>query len=115
MAEITLSCPILQTTDYLSYDGNTTFQDLIKQLKDKYSTEVVNYVQQFQNIRDKIQLEQITIKLHYIDDNGVKRAVGLKTHVKSIAEGKQQPRIYWEPEPIGGNIHLKTNFWRTCF
>lgn len=109
--EITLSCPQLQTTDYLDYDANDIFEDVVNRLRDKYSTEVIHYVQKFQNIRDKVQLEQVTIKLYYIDDQGIKRAVGLKTNVKSVVVKMEHPRIYWEPEPIGGQQDLKKNIW----
>ena len=103
--EISLSSPQLQTTDYLDYDNKTTFHDLVNQLKEKYSTEVLNYVKQFQNIRNKLTLEHVTVKLHFIDEQGIKRTVGLKTMVAKIMGGSQNPRIYWEPEPIGGKIN----------
>ena len=101
MREIILMCPQLKTTDYLEYDAKTTFEELLKQLKTKYQEEVVGYIQQFSNIRKNINLKQITVKLHYIDEKGIRQTLGLKTLVNEIIK-KKIDRIYWEPEPIGG-------------
>ena len=95
-------CPQLKTTDYLEYDAKTTFEELLKQLKTKYQEEVVGYIQQFSNIRKNINLNQITVKLHYIDDKGIRQTLGLKTLVNELTK-KKIDRIYWEPEPIGGS------------
>jgi len=98
---IELTCPQLGTTDYLSYDKTTTFNDIINQLKDKYEEEVLIYVNQnFQNIRRGISLDEVTVKLHYIDKKGIRQTVGLFTKVLEIK--KKFSKIYWEAEPIGG-------------
>jgi len=93
--------PQLKTTDYLEYDENTTFEVLMKKLKAKYQKDVVDYIGKFTNIRKNINLNQITVKLHYIDEKGIKQTLGLKTLVKDVMKNKVE-RIYWEPEPIGG-------------
>ena len=91
----------LKTTDYLEYDDNTTFEVLVKKLKTKYQDDVVNYIGKFSNIRKNININQITMKLHYIDEKGIKQTLGLKTLVKDITKKKVE-RIYFELEPIGG-------------
>ena len=101
LKEIILMSPQLKTTDYLEYENDTTFEVLMKKLKDKYQKDVVEYIGRFTNIRKNINLNQITVKLHYIDEKGIKQTLGLKTLVKEIAKKKVE-RIYWEPEPIGG-------------
>ena len=101
MREIILMSPQLKTTDYLEYDEKTTFEQLLKQLKTKYQDDVVGYIQQFSNIRKGINLNQITVKLHYIDEKGIRQTLGLKTLVHDISK-KKIDRIYWEPEPLGG-------------
>ncbi|NHI93902.1 MAG: hypothetical protein EAX96_15545 [Candidatus Lokiarchaeota archaeon] len=103
MKEIILMSPQLKTTDYIEYDEKTTFEQLLKQLKTKYENDVISYVQHFSNIRKSINLNQITVKLHYIDEKGIRQTLGLKTLVNEITK-KKVDRIYWEPEPIGGYI-----------
>ena len=102
---IELTCPQLGTTDYLSFDEITTFNDIINQLKQKYQSEVLGYVQEnFQNIRKQISLDEVTVKLHYIDRKGIRQTIGLFTKVAELR--KKFSKIYWEAEPIGGVIDL---------
>ncbi len=103
LKEVILMSPQLKTTDYVEYDETTTFEVLMKNLKNKYEKDVVDYIGRFSNIRKNINLNQITVKLHYIDEKGIKQTLGLKTLVKDITKMKVE-RIYWEPEPIGGNF-----------
>lgn len=104
-----LTCPQLGTSDYLTYDETTTFNDIINQLKEKYEQEVLIYINQnFQNIRRGITLEEVTVKLHYIDKKGIRQTVGLFTKVEEIR--KKFTKLYWEAEPIGGRPHFETNF-----
>ena len=95
-------CPQLKTTDYVEYDNKTTFEELMKQLKTKHEKDVLGYVEHFSNIRKNLNLNQVTVKLHYIDEKGIKQTLGLKTLVSEIVS-KKIDRIYWEPEPIGGS------------
>ncbi len=98
---IELTCPQLGTTDYLTFEEATTFNDLINQLKNKYASDVLGYVQQnFQNIRKNISLEEVTVKIHYIDRKGIRQTVGLFTKVMELK--KKISKLYWEAEPIGG-------------
>ena len=98
-----LTCPQLGTTDYLSYDETTTFNDVINQLIVKYQKEVLLYIQEtFQNIRRGISLDEVTVKLHYIDRNGIRQTVGLFTKVKELKKKQKFSKLYWEAEPIGG-------------
>ena len=104
---IELTCPQLGTTDYLSYDKTTTFNDIINQLNEKYEDEVLIYINQnFQNIRRGMSLNEVTVKIHYIDKKGIRQTVGLFTKVSEIR--KKFSKIYWEAEPIGGIFHFKT-------
>ena len=95
-------CPQLGTTDYLSFDDTTTFNDLINQLKEKYEDEILVYIHNFQNIRQGISLDEVTIKLHYIDRSGVRETVGLFAKVSEVRKNQKITKIYWEAEPIGG-------------
>ncbi|MHA1650809.1 MAG: hypothetical protein ACTSYB_11495 [Candidatus Helarchaeota archaeon] len=97
-----LKCPQLGTTDYLSYDETTTFNDIINQLKEKYERDILIYVQNFQNIRRGISLDEVTVKLHYIDKNGTRQTIGLFTKVSEFKKKQKFSKLYWEAEPIGG-------------
>jgi hypothetical protein len=98
-------CPQLGTTDYLTYNINTTFGDLIDQLKVKYSTEVLMYIREhFQNIRKDMALAEVTVKLHYIDREGIRQTIGLFTKVFDLK--KKASKFYWEAEPIGGALYI---------
>ncbi|NVM55197.1 MAG: hypothetical protein HWN66_15940 [Candidatus Helarchaeota archaeon] len=102
---IELTCPQLGTTDYLTFDETTTFNDIINQLKSKYASDVLGYIQQsFQNIRKNISLDEVTVKLHYIDRKGIRQTIGLFTKVIEIR--KKFAKLYWEAEPIGGLKHI---------
>ncbi|MFX1451412.1 MAG: hypothetical protein ACFFCM_11250 [Promethearchaeota archaeon] len=103
MPEMTYVCPQIGSTDYLDYEEETTFEDQINELKEKYLRDILDYIQQFRNIRQNIGLDQITVKIHYIDAEGIKQTIGLKTFVKTMAE-RHIEKIYWEPEPIGGYL-----------
>lgn len=103
---IELTCPQLGTTDYLTYDEIMTFNDIINQLKRRYEEEIIVYMQNFQNIRQGISLEEVTVKLHYIDRNGVRQTVGLFTKVAELKKKQKIHKLYWEAEPIGGLDHL---------
>ncbi|MHA1277279.1 MAG: hypothetical protein ACTSQI_05125 [Candidatus Helarchaeota archaeon] len=99
---IELSCPQLGTTDYFSYDATTTFNDILNELKEKYVHEIISYMKNFQNIRRGISLNEVTVKLHYIDREGNRQTVGLFTKVRELKKTQKFSRIYWEAEPIGG-------------
>ena len=100
---IELACPQLGTTDYLSFDVTTTFNDIVNQLKDKYASDVLGYIQEnFQNIRKNMSLEEVTVKLHYIDRQGIRQTIGLFTKVIELRKKQKFSKIYWEAEPIGG-------------
>lgn len=102
---IELTCPQLGTTDYLTFDETTTFNDILNVLKKKYEQEVLIYVNQnFQNIRREMSLDEVTVKLHYIDKKGIRQTVGLFTKVSELR--KKFSKIYWEAEPIGGMLHF---------
>lgn len=102
---IELSCPQLGTTDYLTYDETTTFNDILNILKEKYKQEVLIYISKnFQNIRREMSLDEVTVKLHYIDKKGIRQTVGLFTKVSELR--KKFSKIYWEAEPIGGILHF---------
>ena len=100
--QLTFICTQLGVTDYLSWSDHYTFVDLIKNLKNKYESEVIIYMKKnFQNIRKNISLSEITIKLHYFDEEGKILTIGNLTKVKDLISLKVN-RIYWDPEPIGG-------------
>ena len=75
MPEMTYVCPQIGSTDYLEYEEETTFEDQINELKEKYLRDILDYIQQFRNIRQNIGLDQITVKIHYIDAEGIKSFV----------------------------------------
>jgi dimeric dUTPase (all-alpha-NTP-PPase superfamily) len=100
---IELTCPQMGTTDYLTFDETTTFNDIINQLKQKYANEILTSVtENFQNIRKDLSLNEVTMKLHYIDKNGTRQTVGLYTKVGELKKKQRFHKIYWEAEPIGG-------------
>lgn len=109
MPEITYVSPQIGTTDYLEYDEDTTFEDQINQLKEKYLRDILEFIQQFRNVGQKIRLDQITVKLHYIDQSGFKQTIGLKTFVKSLTE-RHVDKVFWEPEPLGGKLRFFYTF-----
>jgi hypothetical protein len=99
---IELKCSQLGTTDYFSYDPDTTtFNDIVNQIKEKYGTEVLSYVQEnFGNIRRGLAIDEVTIKLHYINRQGLREVIGLFTKVEELR--KKISKLFWEVEPIGG-------------
>jgi len=98
---IELKCSQLGTTDYFSYDPDTTFNDIVNQVKEKYGTEVLSYVQDnFGNIRRGLAIDEVTIKLHYINRQGLRETIGLFTKVEELR--KKISKLFWEVEPIGG-------------
>ncbi len=105
-----LSCPQLGTTDYFSYDEITTFNDILNELKEKYEQEIMSYIKNFQNIRRGITLDEVTVKLHYIDRYGNRQTVGLFTKIAELKKKYKFSKIYWEAEPIGGTNYSKTDF-----
>ncbi|MHA1265444.1 MAG: hypothetical protein ACTSRS_09440 [Candidatus Helarchaeota archaeon] len=102
-----LISPQLGTTDYFSYDETTTFNDIVTQLKEKYATEVLGYIEDnFQNIRKNISLNEVTVKLHFIDRQGLRQTLGLFTRVIELKKKLSKAKIYWEAEPIGGESNF---------
>ncbi|MFX1295721.1 MAG: hypothetical protein ACFFD2_12830 [Promethearchaeota archaeon] len=100
---IELVCPQLGTTDYFTFEKITTFNDIINQLKEKYEKDVLIYIKaNFQNIRRGISLNEVTVKLHYIDRAGIRQTVGLFTKVSELRKNQKFSKLYWEAEPIGG-------------
>lgn len=99
---IELTCPQLGTTDYFSFDESTTFNDIINELKDKYEQDILIHLRDFQNIRRGITLDDVTVKLHFIDKDGLRQTVGLFTRVLDLKKKQRLSKIYWEAEPIGG-------------
>jgi hypothetical protein len=100
---IELVCPQLGTTDYLSFEDTTTFSDIINQMKERYESEVLLYIRDnFQNIRRGMSLEEVTVKLHFIDRNGIRQTVGLFTKISEVKKKWKFSKLYWEAEPIGG-------------
>ena len=99
---IELKCSQLGTTDYFSYDpSSTTFNDIVNQIKEKYGTEVLSYVQNnFGNVRRGLAIDEVTIKLHYINRQGLRETIGLFTKVEELR--KKISKLFWEVEPIGG-------------
>jgi hypothetical protein len=103
---IDLKCSQLGTTDYFSFDSATTFNDIVNQIKEKYGTEVLGYIQDnFQNIRKGLTLDEVTIKLHYINRQGLRETIGLFTRVEELR--KKISKLFWEIEPIGGLTHFQ--------
>jgi len=109
MNKITFVCTQLGSTDYLSWHAETTFSDLIKSIKEKYELQITKYMQKnFSNIRENLTLNDITIKLHYFNDDGDIITIGSLTKVNDIIS-ENISRIYWNPEPIGGGtFYFKT-------
>lgn len=102
---IELKCSQLGTTDYFSFDSTTTFNEIINQIKEKYEPEVLGYIQDnFENIRKGLTLDEVTIKLHYINRQGLRETIGLYTRVEELR--KKITKIFWEVEPIGGIMHF---------
>jgi len=108
-------CPQLGVTDYLSWHPNNTFSDLINILKSKYEIQVLKYMtKNFENIRENISLNEVTIKLHYFDENGNIITIGNMIKVEDIAK-KGITKIYWNPEPIGGSIGYPKKYLLNIF
>ncbi|MHA1694116.1 MAG: hypothetical protein ACTSWG_09580 [Candidatus Helarchaeota archaeon] len=105
-SRLTFVCTQLGVTDYLSWHNENTFNDLIVNLKQKYENQVLKYLRKnFQNIRENITLNEITIKLHYFDKEGNILSIGNFVPVIEIVS-KGINKIYWDPEPIGGIKYL---------
>ena len=99
--QLTFISTQLGLTDYLSWNDNNTFADLIQNIKNKYESQVKKYIfKNFQNIRKNISLNDITIKLYYVSDGEI-ISIGNFSKVSEIIQ-KGIHRIYWDPEPIGG-------------
>ena len=101
--QISFICTQLGITDYFTWHENNTFADLIENLKNKYEIKIIKFMQNnFQNIRENISLNNITLKLFFFDKNGSLCALSNYIKVSDIvSEGIT--KIYWTPEPIGGN------------
>ncbi|MHA1270166.1 MAG: hypothetical protein ACTSPY_10305 [Candidatus Helarchaeota archaeon] len=107
--QITFISTQLGVTDYFSWNEDDTFADLIMTLKNKYKNNVLKYLQKnFNNIRENISLDDVTIKLHYFDREGNILTIGNFAKVNEIVS-KRVNRVYWSPEPIGGVLYFSKN------
>ncbi|MHA1301888.1 MAG: hypothetical protein ACTSO9_20925 [Candidatus Helarchaeota archaeon] len=104
MKELIWVNPLIGTTDYVESEVDEIIRDVASRLLWKYNDRILEVLNLgYGNIRN-VGINMLTIKLYYITQ-GRKVPISLRNTIGEVAEDTD--KIYWVPEPIGGNKSIE--------